>query len=311
MLNTLTICAFFYGLLVFVFFRLPDLFWDENLQRLERTKNKLKHCKKNLPLTGEISRGEELLIRIQETESRIVLGQKVLPEQLLRYKFYTDLLEQLFEIYRRLGAPVRKILPELRRGITRDLQFERKIFSETTGALMQFLVIALTTWGFVFLSSYLIDIPPSKTILGFMMILEVLGVIVFFHLMKFLRKKTFAAMASALTELYLFTSLMNAGLSLNDVLKRSGLMEGTLMNSGKLETFATRTKKLIERMKVNGLSPMEEAQEILDGLWHFQDENFVKFTKKVQLLKFCILAFFFLPAYFLYLASIFQFFMEQ
>lgn len=311
MLNTLTLYAFFYGLLIFVFFRLPDLFWDEVLQRLERTKNKLKHSKKNLPLTGEINRGEELLIRIQETESRIVLGQKVLPEQLLRYKFYTDLLEQLFEIYRSLGAPVRKILPELRRAITRDLQFERKIFSETAGALMQFLVIALTTWGFVFLSSYLVEIPPSKTILGFMMILEVLGVIVFFHLMKFLRKNTFAAMSAALTELYLFTSLMNAGLSLNDVLKRSGLMEGTLMNSAKLETFATRTKKLIERMKANGLSPMEEAQEILDGLWHFQDENFIKFTKKVQLLKFCILAFFFLPAYFLYLASIFQFFMEQ
>ncbi len=83
------------------------------------------------------------------------------------------------------------------------------------------------------------------------------------------------------------------------------------MNTPKLNSFALRTKKLIDRMKETGLSPKEEAQEILDGLWHFQGEMFEKFTKKVQLLKFCILAFFFLPAYFLYLVSIFQFFMEQ
>lgn len=310
-MNTLYLSVFSYGLLILAFFRLPDSFWDNVLQLLEKGKVHWKTKQQNLAFFGEIHRGEDLLLRLQEAESRIALGLKILPEKILRYKFYTELLEMLFESYRRLGTPVRKYLPEIRKAVTRDLQFERRILNEILGALMQFLVIAFATWGFVFLSSMLVEMKLTKSILSLMLFLQIAGVALFFHLMNVLKKRTFAAMKDSLTELYLFTTLMNTGLPLNEVLKRSRILEGALMASKALEPFAGRTKKLIERLKKTGLSPNEEAQEILDGVWQFQNENFEKFTKKVQLLKFCILAFFFLPAYFLYLTSIFQFFMEQ
>lgn len=310
-MNTLYLSIFSYGLLIFAFFRLPDSFWDSVLQLLGTMKERWKSRQRKVAFFGDIYRGEDLLLRLQEAESRIALGLKLLPEQIQRYKFYTELLEMLFESYRRLGTPIKKYLPEIRKAVTRDLQFERKVLNEILGALMQFLVIAFATWGFVFLSSMLVEMNLSKPILFLMLFLQVTGVVSFFHLMNVLRKRTFAEMKGSLTELYLFTTLMNTGLPLNEVLKRSRILEGSLMASKVLEPFAARTKKLIERLKNTGISPNEEAQEILDGVWHFQNENFEKFTKKVQLLKFCILAFFFLPAYFLYLASIFQFFMEQ
>lgn len=310
-MNTLYLSFFSYGLLMFAFFRLPESFWDKGLEQLDHLQIRWKKRRFHLAFFGEIYRGEDLLLRLQEAESKIALGLKILPEQMFRYKFYTELIEMLFDSYRRLGTPVRKYLPEIRKAVTRDLQFERRIMNEILGALMQFLVIAFATWGFVFLSSMLVEMALSKLILALMVFLQAGGVLLFFHLMKVIRKRTFAEMKDSLTELYLFTTLMNTGLPLNEVLKRSRILEGALISSRSLSPFAERTKKLIERLKNTGLSPNEEAQEILDGVWHFQNENFEKFTKKVQLLKFSILAFFFLPAYFLYLASIFQFFMEQ
>lgn len=310
-MNTLYFSAFSYGLIVFAFFRLPDSFWEKTLGKTSQIYEKCKSQKEKWPLLGELTRGENLLLFLQETESRVALGIKILPDQIPRFKFYTTLLEQLFENYRRMGTPIKKILPDLRKAITSDLKFEKKIQGELVGAVLQFLVIAATTWSFVFLSTQLVDLPVSKIILFFMVLLQMSGIALFFSLILKMKLHTFRDMSGSFTELYLFTTLLSVGVSLNDVLKRSNILDGSLMNTPKLNPFALRTKKLIDRMKETGLSPKEEAQEILDGLWHFQGEMFEKFTKKVQLLKFCILAFFFLPAYFLYLVSIFQFFMEQ
>lgn len=308
---SLSTYAILYSLLVFLLVRLPEPFWDKILHINEFTKTLFKRHQFSLPFIGEIYRGEGLLLNLQNAESKIALGLKILPEELFRYKFYTGLLEQLFDSYRRLGVPIKKILPDIRRALSRDLQFERKILNEITGALMQFLMIALTTWGFVFLSSFLIEILPSKIILFFMFVLQGAGVFLFFILMKYLKKKTFAEFKCAMTELYLFSSFMEVGMPLNDVLKCSKILEGGLIHSTQFTHFGLRTKTLIARMKETGLSPREEVQEIIQGLWQFQDENFARFTKKVQVLKFSILACFFLPAYFLYLHAIFKFFMEQ
>jgi hypothetical protein len=104
---------------------------------------------------------------------------------------------------------------------------------------------------------------------------------------------------------------MDIGLNLNEILLRSGILQGNLVSFKIFENLSDRVKKLIARLKETGLSPKDETQEIIREIWHLQETNFRKFTKKVQVLKFVILAFFFLPAYFLYLYSIFQFFMDQ
>lgn len=314
-MKTLTLSAFFYGLLIILLYRLSDQFWDGLLEWLEERREYAKaqwaRQKETLPFFSERGRGEGLLLFLQEAEARIALGSKLIPGDMKQYKFYTDLLEQLFESHRKLGAGLKKMIPDIRRAITRDLQFEKQILGEIVGALVQFMLIALTTWGFVFLSSLLVEIPLSGFILSCMLILQVSGAALFFILMRALKKKMFSSLAQALCELTRFQTMINTGLSVNEVLLRSNILGGALVESRALSPFAGRVKNLISRMKATGLSPVEETQEILKGLWHFQGEQFQKFTKRVQLLKFVVLALFFLPAYFLYLASIFQFFMEQ
>jgi hypothetical protein len=141
--------------------------------------------------------------------------------------------------------------------------------------------------------------------------LQVSGIIIFFQLVKKVKAKTFLKFSKAIEELYLFSTLLEIGLPLNEILSRSGILQGNLVTFKVFENLSDRIKKLVARLKETGLSPRDETQEIIREIWHLQEENFQKFTKIVQVLKFSVLVFFFLPSYFLFLYSIFKFFMEQ
>jgi len=303
--------VFIYILLLLITAKLPDHLWDKLLELGPNLLTILNKHKKNLPFINELTRGRELLLAFSECEAKISLGIKILPKHLPKYKFYTGLIEQLFETNRRFGMGIKKFIPEIRGALIHDLQFEKLIFDEIIGGFLQFMVIALTTWSFVFLSSSLVFIPLSKTLVISMLILQFSGGALFFVLVKKYQLKTFTKFNKAIEELYLFSGLMDIGLNLNEILLRSGILQGNLVSFKIFENLSGRVKKLIARLKETGLSPKDETQEIIKEIWHLQETNFRKFTKKVQVLKFVILAFFFLPAYFLYLYSIFQFFMDQ
>ena len=305
------IYIFIYVLLLFITAKLPDHLWDKLLELGPNLLTILKKHNKNLPFINELNRGRDLLLAFSECEAKIALGIKILPNHLPKYKFYTGLMEQLFETNRRFGMGIKKFIPEIRGALILDLQFEKQIFDEILGGFLQFMVIALTTWSFVFLSSSLVFIPLSKILVISMLILQISGGALFFVLVKKYQLKTFTKFNKAIEELYLFSGLMDIGLNLNEILLRSGILQGNLVSFKIFENLSDRVKKLIARLKETGVSPKDETQEIIREIWHLQETNFRKFTKKVQVLKFVILAFFFLPAYFLYLYSIFQFFMDQ
>lgn len=307
----LSLSLFSYALLIFAIAKLPEKCWDFLLLAYSNSLTKLKDNQKHWPIMGEIYRGDDLLIQFSDCEARISLGLKMVSQTLPRYKFYTDLLEQLFECNRKLGISIKKFIPEIRLGLIKDLQFEKKVFDEILSGFLQFLVISATTWSFVFLSSQLVQIPLNKGIVLIMIALQLLGGIAFFHLIKRLKTKTFFPFSKAIEELYLFNSLMDVGLPINEVIIRSNIYQGSLFGHKIFRNLANRLKKIVTQMKENGLSPKDEAQEIIREIWHLQEVHFQKFTKMQQALKFSILAFFFLPAYFVYLYSIFKFFMEQ
>ena len=305
------ISLFSYLLLLIITAKLPEKGWDYLLEFGSLWLTKIKHQKKNLPLVSEQNLGQDLLIAFTESEAKISLGIKILPSYMPRYKFYTNLLEQLFETNRRFGIGIKKFIPEIRKGLIRDLQFEKQILDELIGGFLQFSVIAVTTWCFVFISSSQVLIPLPKSTIFFMLTLQLSGLIIFFFLVKMVKRKTFEKFNKAIEELYLFSGLLDIGLPLNEILLRSGILQGNLVKFTIFENLAERIKKLIARLKETGLSPRDETYEIIREIWHLQEESFKKYTKNVQVLKFVVLAFFFLPAYFIYLYSIFQFFMEQ
>ena len=229
-MTTILIPFFSYSLLLFGLFKLPERFWDFFLHGHLRIITVLREKKQALPFLGEIYRGEDLMVAFLDCEAKISLGLKILPNYLPRYKFYTDLLEHLFEAHRKMGIGIKKFIPEIRGALVRDLQFEKKVLSEFFGGLLQFLVVSTTTWSFVFLSSSLVEIPLDKKIIVLMALLQIIGVATFYFGLRLIKQKFFTKFSRSIEELYLFTSLLEVGLPLNEILERSGIMAGSLMS---------------------------------------------------------------------------------
>ncbi len=281
--------------------RVWEFFWQKLSFRFER---------RNL-FAKEKSAGEELLQAIPELEASLSVGMKMSGLKLPEYKFFTSLIYILLENNRRLGIGLKNVLGELKQNLILDLQFEGKLLDHTLGANAQFLVIALTTWFFIFFSSQLADLPLDSFILLLIILVQLSGIFVFNFLLKLIKKRTFNKFNQAISRLYLFGGLSEIGLSFGQVLEESKVMASENWSHRLFLPCARRLSGLVARWKETGLSPVSGSREIIGELWHLKEVSFVRFLKHLDLLKFVILAGFFLPAYFLYLYSIFQFFMEQ
>jgi hypothetical protein len=303
-------------------FFLPERIWERGgewmirfYEQLKKVKKKMEEKsgfqKENLPIFGEEYKGQALLGIFPEMEAKLALGIKTITFLLPQYKFYTALLFKLLESHRRLGVSLKLILPELRINLIKDLQFEKKLMGNIIGGNLQFFVITATTWSFILLSSTLADLPLDPFVLLIIFIVQIMAFIVFNACFCAFKKRIFLSFDEAIEKLYLFVSLAEIGLPINQVLEESKMLEGKFMTNKSFQSFAGRLTGLVGRWKESGFSPKVETGEIIREIWHSKEVSFERFLKHLDLLKFVILAFFFLPAYFFYLYSIFQFFMEQ
>ncbi len=289
---------------------LPDRIWEKLWRKGVSIYDHLKKCEGHNPFRREQIEGEKLLVMFPDIEAKLSLGIKTTTMELPRYKFYTTLLFDLLQVHRKLGISLKLILPELRQNLIKDLQFESKMSGSVIGGNLQFLVISLTTWGFIFLSSALAELPLDFIILFVILCMQIVAIFVFNGILSLLKKQIFMKFNQAIEGLYMFVSLVEIGLPVSQVLSESKVMEGDLVRHKKFTQVKNRLETLINRWKDNGISPKVESAEIIKEVWHLKEVNFEVFLKQADILKFMVLAFFFLPAYFIYLYSIFKFFLE-
>jgi len=300
-----------YLIFLTILFLLPEKFFSLCLQKMNDLQVKLRALRDRLPVISTVAAGDKLLLGLTEFEGRLSCGMMGGEFSLPKFKFYTTLILKLLEAQRRDGISIRKLLPELRAGVQRDIQFEKKISKVVFGGNFQFLVITLATWGFVFFSQQLVEIKLDITLGLLMVILQLLGFILLNVLTAKLKKSKFKAFTSAFSELYLFSSLIEVRLPMKTILAESQIMNGVLVSSSIFGSLAKRITSSVERWKTSGISPKAESEELIKEVWYAQEEEYQDFIKKLEVLKFIIMALLFLPAYFIYLAAIFKFFMEQ
>ncbi len=239
------------------------------------------------------------------------MGIKTTGIEIPAYKFYASLLHELLEAHRKLGVNLKFILPELRGNLIKDLQFEKKMKALVLGGNLQFVAIIFTTWGFIWLSSSLADLPLKLSDLLVISSLQGCAIFVFNFAIKKARLVMFHKFSEVMEGLYLFITMVEVGLPPNRVLADSKILSGDLVRYKDFSFCAERVKEHVMRWRENGVSPKTGIQEVVREVWHLQELSFEKFLKVADLIKFSVLALFFLPAYFYYLYSIFQFFIVQ
>ena len=297
-------------ILIFLFSLPESLFFNVHRYFLDFIK-KSRAIYAKLPFKTVNFAGNELLLYLSDYEGSLTKGIINQKNPLPRFKFYTGLIERLLEAQRLEGISFKKLIPELRLGIQKEMQFEKKVMKEILGGNLQFIIIVFTTWSFIFFSQALIAVKINNLIIFFILLLQVLGFILFNFLAKWLKKKQFANYSNAFREIYLFQSLVEVRMPIQTILQESQIASGVLVTHPRFHLLARRIIHSVERWRSTGLSPKEESIELTKEIWHQEEEDFLDFIKNLQILKFILMALLFLPAYFLYLASIFQFFMEQ
>jgi hypothetical protein len=301
---------FIYCALLSSILLLPDRIWEKGWILLECFFTYLKKINEKNPFQKEQKSGEKLLSFLPNLEAKLAMGLKTTTDSIPRYKFYTTLLFDLLEVHQKRGISLKNILPELRLNLIKDLQFETKLQSNLLGGNLQFFVITMTTWCFIFFSSSMADLPLKSSDLIIILMVQIFGILVFNIALRKFKNHMFHKFSEAIERLYLFVSLVEIGMPVSQTLAESRVLEGGLMNHKLFSPCASRLVTLVNRWKENGLSPKIESQEIIKELWSLKENSFEQFNKGVDGLKFCVTAFFFLPAYFFYLYSIFEYFMK-
>lgn len=300
-----------YIIFIIIIFKLPEGVFSFLLRKIEEIHLKIKNFFAKFFSQSVRSAGEGLLLSLSEFEGSLSCGLINQEKSIPKFKFYTNLLLKLLATNRQEGIAIRKLIPELRNGVQRDIQFEKKISKVIIGGNFQFAVIALATWGFVFFSQQLVDIKLDTNLGLLMLALQIMGFLFLNLMTSWLKKEKFQPYSSAFEEIYLFKSLIEVRMPIKQILLESNIMNGSLVNSKVFSSIKKRIVYSVERWKTSGISPKDESEELIKEIWYSQEEQFVDFIKKIEILKFIIMALLFLPAYFIYLAAIFKFFMEQ
>lgn len=297
-----------YCLALFLLVFSPNSLWEKLWQAyLQCSEYPRKKWHKNFFFKEE-KNGQELLCLFPEIEGQLSFGMKITSTSLPQYKFFTPLLIDLLQLHQKLGVSLKEILPELRKNLIKDLEFEKKMRSQILGGNLQFFAIVFTTWGFIFMSSALASLPLDTFTLTMILLVHFMAFVTFNASLYFMKKNNFIKFNKILESLYIFVSMSEVGISVNRVIFDSKIGEVFLIKENKFEKIKNRLINLIDRWKKNGVSPKVETWEMIGEVWSIKEFTFGLFLKKLEVLKFAILAFFFLPAYFFYLYSIFKFF---
>ncbi len=239
-------------------------------------------------------------LKLEEVIGKIAYSysiDKIKNLAICQYKFFTQVLFIILQQVKLNGASFKKELIELKKGVMIDLRFERGINKEMGNAYLQFLLMAIITWGFLYLVEYVLQ---ERVLVVFKIIgvlIQLIGFLIFMFLIKKKRIYIFGPFGIMFEILYKIKLLSAVRLSVRDVLTQSNLDSLDFVTKRDLDTLKLKLKSLVSEWSVNGKSMQDDLEFMLSELWHLYEENLLVFKNNISLYKFMILALFYLPVY--------------
>lgn len=265
----------------------------------------MKSAVKSFSIRTEKS-GEKLLFQMSNLFGNF--NEKIiLPE----YKFYTQLLIEILSHQKKFGLKIRPILKTIRENLISDLKFEKQINSEILKAIIQFIFISFITWFFILTAQSLVEIKVDHRLYFAIFGLQIFGLITYLVSAYYLKQKIFKPISEALMEMITFKCLYEAGVSINQIALQTDHLPKTFYTHKSFTSLVEYLTESIQRLEKMGQSPKEDLEYIIENLFSEMTNKLNLFQKSLGISKFLHLALIYLPAYFLFLAAIYKFFMEQ
>lgn len=242
------------------------------------------------------SAGEELdewLKRFHWGNRHEVSEKKELPQ----YKFYSEVIETLLSLARKMGGNYQDSFLFLREGLQADRQFEKKLKEITLGLWLQMLMMMGLTWAFIMGALSIVDISVSPSKLLMIAGWQLLGLSLLPFLLRYLRQKLFGDIGLLWKMLYVLSSLARVPLSRSEIFQMAEVQKLKTIKQKNLSHLVDKLKDICEKALKLGGSYEEEVRYLMEELRFQEKWYFELFEKRLIVIKLLLLSVFFLPSY--------------
>jgi hypothetical protein len=236
---------------------------------------------------------EEWLKRFSFKQKGEVQNQGQLPI----YKFYTEVIEILLNLSRKMGGNYQDSLLYLREGLQNDRQFEKKLKEMILGTWMQMGMMMVLTWGFIIASLFIVEIKVAAWKLIGIFCWQTVGMGLLPLLLKRLRTRFFADIGRLWKMLYVLNSLVRVPLARSEVMGLAGIVDLALIKQKNLASLVEKLRGTCERALKLGGSYEEDVRSLMDELRFQEKWSFELFEKRLTVIKLALISLFFLPSY--------------
>lgn len=220
-----------------------------------------------------------------------------LTSHLPQYKFYSEVVETLLNLARRLGGSYQDSLIFLREGLQLDRQFEKKMKEASLGIWLQMGMMMGLTWAFIGGALLMVDIQISYFQLFLIFLWQVLGLLGLPFLIKKLRRFYFEDIGKLWKIFYILKSFAKVPLSRSEIFNLAGVIELKTISQKSLFPLVNKFKDICERSLKFGGSYEEEVKHLMDELRFLEKWHGELFEKRLTVIKLALLGIFFLPSY--------------
>lgn len=213
------------------------------------------------------------------------------------YKFYTDVIELLLNLSRKMGGSYQDSVLFLREGLQTDRQFEKKLKEMISGTWLQMILMMLLTWAFIIAALTLVEVRVSGWKLFLIALWQCIGLGCLPMLLNYFRQKFFANIGDLWKMLYILRSLSRVPLSRTEVMSIAGVTKLKEIHQPSLLHIVEKLKETCQRALQQGGSYEEEVVSLMGELRFQEKWHFELFEKRLMVIKLGLLALFFLPSY--------------
>lgn len=217
------------------------------------------------------------------------------------YKFYSDVVEVLLLIARKMGGTYQESLLFLRESLQADRQFEKKIKSSTMGIYLQMISMMTLTWLFIGGALYIVEITVKVWSLSMILLWQLVGVGTLPLILSFLRKKYFADIGKLWKIMFILKSLAKVPLSRSEVLSYAGIQDLAVIKQNTLSDIVMKLMESCQRSLKLGLSYEDDLKYLMEELRFREKHHFELFEKRLTVVKLILLSIFFLPSYLVFI----------
>lgn len=219
------------------------------------------------------------------------------PGKLPIYKFYSEVVEVLLQLARRMGGQYQDSILFLREGLQSDKQFEKKLREAITGIYLQMGLMMILTWVFILGAMNLVEVKIRLLHLFMILLWQVLGISILPFTLRLIRKKYFGDIGKIWKMLFVLKALMKVPLSRSEVLSFAGVQELNTIKQKALQEIVMKLKEMCQKILKLGVSYEEDLKYLMEELRFQEKWHFELFEKRLTVIKLALLSVFFLPSY--------------